>query len=402
MSDTGSTPAPDGSSSPPAGTVIPQAGEIRSARIESLRAIAALAVLVGHVVAESRALGATQTTSTGLPLVERVLFGGGYGVFFFFALTGYLLYWPFARRYYGGGATVELRRYAMNRALRILPLYYAVIFVVLVFGAAVSAGTWIRFLTFTQSFSAATIGTVDGPAWSLVVEVQFYVLLPLLALALARVGGGSARRAALLLGALALISLAFRQHYIYAPDFAPPIWRMNMPTTFLFFVPGMLLAIARVELEGHRPPWLRGGLLRADLWLLATVPLWVLLIGVSYDLDWLLCVAAFLTIGACVLPLRPGPLVRALEWRPLAALGVASYSLYLWHVPVLELLLSHLSAPTSVAGLAAVGVPVAIGVAAVSYLTIERPFLRRRRQWSSASAPSAAAQAPSAAGRVPS
>jgi peptidoglycan/LPS O-acetylase OafA/YrhL len=45
---------------------------------------------------------------------------------------------------------------------------------------------------------------------------------------------------------------------------------------------------------------------------------------------------------------------------------------------------------------------VAIGVAAVSYLTIERPFLRRRRQWSSASAPSAAAQAPSAAGRVPS
>ena len=49
--------------------------------------------------------------------------------------------------------------------------------------------------------------------------------------------------------------------------------------------------------------------------------------------------ASFLLVGAAVLPLRSGLLVRVLRWRPLAALGVASYSLYLWHYPIVE----HLS-----------------------------------------------------------
>ncbi len=111
------------------GQAINQAGEERSARVESLRALAALAVVWGHVVAASLALNPALPSASDLGTVERIAYGGGYGVFFFFALTGYLLFWPFAKRYFGRGDSIDLRSYAVNRALRILPLYYAVVVV---------------------------------------------------------------------------------------------------------------------------------------------------------------------------------------------------------------------------------------------------------------------------------
>ena len=110
------------------GRTVSQAGEQRSARIESLRAIAALAVLAGHVI-----LVSTPLTEVDDNVLYKVLFGGGFGVFFFFGLTGYLIFWPFAQRYFGDGDTVDLGRYAVNRAVRILPLYYAVVITVLAF-----------------------------------------------------------------------------------------------------------------------------------------------------------------------------------------------------------------------------------------------------------------------------
>jgi peptidoglycan/LPS O-acetylase OafA/YrhL len=368
------------------GEAINQAGERRSSRVESLRAIAALAVVWGHVVAASLALNPALPSASDLGLIERIAYGGGFGVFFFFALTGYLLFWPFAKRYFGGGDAIDLRRYGVNRALRILPLYYAVVVIVLLFQAGnPGLGIWARFLTFTETLSPGTAGRIVGPAWSLVVEVCFYILLPLLAYAVARLAGGSRARAGAILIALGLASLAVRVATIYNADPVDPLWRLNIPATFLFFVPGMLLALVRLSWEERRPKWLRGPPLQGDLWILASIPLWLLVLLASYSLDFLVGVAAFLIVGACVLPIRTGPLTNALQWRPLAVIGVASYSLYLWHVPVLR---AEIDAGVSTRFwiLTAVSIPVCIAVALASYAVIESPFLRLRRQWARSSA----------------
>jgi len=368
------------------GEAIVQAGEERSARVESLRALAALAVLWGHVVAASLALNAALPSAGDLGTLERIAYGGGYGVFFFFALTGYLLFWPFAKHYFGGGSSMDLRRYAVNRALRILPLYYAVVIVVLLFQEGnPGLGVWARFLTFTETLTPGTAGRIVGPAWSLVVELCFYLLLPLLAYVVARLAGGSRLRAGAILVGLALASLALRVATIYDAEPVDPLWRLNLPATFLFFVPGMLLALVRVSWEERRPEWLRGNLARGDLWILATIPLWALVVLVSYSLDFLVGAAAFLIIGACVLPLRTGPVANALQWRPLAVVGVASYSLYLWHVPVIKAL-ADWGVPTGFAVLTLIAVPICIVVAIASYGAIESPFLRLRRQWARSSA----------------
>jgi peptidoglycan/LPS O-acetylase OafA/YrhL len=368
------------------GEAINQAGEQRSARVESLRALAALAVVWGHVVAVSLALNPALPSATDLGPVERIAYGGGYGVFFFFALTGYLLFWPFAKRYFGGGDSIDLRRYAVNRALRILPLYYAVVVVVLLFQEHnPGLGVWARFLTFTETLSPGTAGRIVGPAWSLVVELCFYLLLPLLAYAVARLAGGSRMRAGAILIALGLASLAIRVVTIYDADPVDPLWRLNLPATFLFFVPGMLLALVRVSWEERRPAWLRGPRAQGDLWILATIPLWALVVLVSYSLDFLVGAAAFLIVGACVLPVRTGPVANALQWRPLAVVGIASYSLYLWHVPVIKALVDA-GASTGFVALTAIAVPICLAVALASYAAIESPFLRLRRQWARSSA----------------
>jgi peptidoglycan/LPS O-acetylase OafA/YrhL len=360
---------------------ISQAGERRSSRIESLRAVAALSVLIGHIVAFSSAFAGG---AAALPTFETLLYGGGYGVIFFFGLTGYLLFWPFAKRYFAEAAPIDLGTYALNRALRILPLYVVVVLVVLI-AQGQPLGTWFRFLTFTENFSTATVGHVVGPAWSLVVELHFYILLPLIAWALAKLARGSLGRAAAILVAIGVASLAIRWVQVYEPAAGNPLWRYNLPATFLFFVPGMLLALLRVRWQQGLPDWVRGALRRSDLWIAASVPLWLIIMLGNYDLDFILCPATFLVIGACVLPLDPGRLTRVLEWRPLAFVGVASYSLYLWHVPLLEVLVDA-GAPTGLLALALIAIPLSIAVALISYRLIEEPFLRLRGQWARTSA----------------
>jgi peptidoglycan/LPS O-acetylase OafA/YrhL len=343
---------------------IDQAGEQRLARVESLRALAALGVLIGHVWGAHHRFGPFATDS----LAARTIFGGGYGVFVFFALSGYLLYRPLAAATFGG-ERVDLRRYARNRVLRILPLYYVVVVVLLVVKeGGGTLGQWWRFATLTQNFFSSTVVTVDGPMWSLIVEVQFYALLPLVALALAWLGRGSRRNAALILLACGLAGAALRWELINHRHTSDPRVIYSLLATSFFFVPGMLLALVR---EVRLP----GVLGNAGAWLLASVPVWLFVFDDYSRTAWA-AVASFLVVGAVALPLREGPLVRALDWRPLALIGVASYSLYLWHLPIVDALTPQ---PLLLS------VPLSLLVAFASYRFVEAPFLRLRRRWSSSS-----------------
>jgi peptidoglycan/LPS O-acetylase OafA/YrhL len=363
------------SSLTPSRRTITQAGERRSARIESLRALAALAVVATHSYA----------FSTGVDFRaydHRVILGLGFiGVDVFFALTGFLIFLPFARRDYGRGRSVELGGYALNRGLRILPLYYVVLaVVVLVDGAAV--GTFGRFALFAENFRESVVAKgLDGPMWSLVVELHFYLLLPVLAWALARASRRSAMGAAALLVALAGGSVAVSETTLHPPD----VWRYSLLANFHFFVPGMLLALLRARADAKLPGWLNHPLARADLWLIGALVIWLALF-VSPDWEFrLLPVAALgslLVVAAAVLPVRRRTLDRVLDVRALAVLGVASYSLYLWHWPVMDWL-PHLGIHGYAGWLAfaSFAVPTCVAVALVSYRLVEDPPLRLRRQW---------------------
>src|SRR3954468_13835541 len=366
---------------------VDQAGERRSARVESLRALAALGVLVGHAYGWSHGWNGVYATFHG-----RVLLSGGFGVFLFFALSGYLLFLPFARASFGGGGRIELGRYALNRALRVLQLYYVVIATFLVFHDDGVRAEWWRVALFLESFSGRTVATVDGPVWSLVVEVQFYVLLPVFAWLVARAARRSLRMAAVLVAGLGVAALVLRLATVTHADTVTPVWRYSLPATCVFFFPGLLLALLRAHLDVRRVDWsgrrLAGS---SSLWLLAGATLW-LLVAYRYSYDVLLLPASALLLGACALPLRAEPLLRLLDLRWLAGLGAASYSLYLWHDPIVEALSGAGWMPSGFAPLLAVSLVVCCTIAVASYRVVETPFLRLRRAWS---APRSSPQPPS-------
>lgn len=380
------TAEPEVATSQP-GREIAQAGERRVLRIESLRAVAALGVLAAHVWGTA---GGSFFEGFG----SRVLSGLGFGALFFFALSGCLLYIPFARRDFGSGSPVSLRRYSLNRALRIFPLYYFALIVVLLLQEG--GGTleqWVSFTLFLENFSTETIATVNPALWTIVIELHFYILLPLIAWLIARLAGGSAKRALWVVGALLLASAAFRYFAVLEPNkvYGDPL-RFSLPTTFYLLAAGMLVAVLR-EMWDRPPAWLRGPLASADVWLLAAIPPWLAFVY-RYEYEPLFAISCFLILGAFVLPLRPSVVSGFLDWRPLAILGLASYSLYIWQVPVLreigdayipivDPLIFHAQRliGSEFLGLLVVAVPLCAVIALISYRLVENPALRLRRRW---------------------
>jgi peptidoglycan/LPS O-acetylase OafA/YrhL len=221
------------------------------------------------------------------------------------------------------------------------------------------------------------VTAVVPPAWSLVVEVQYYLLLPLFALALALVAPRSVARAAVVVAVFGALALALRLVTVTQTQ-PSAVWRYSLPANAVFFVPGLMLALLRVRWDETRPVWTRRSrLAEPAVWLAAGATLFLVVFW-RYSWDALLLPACFLIVGACVLPLRSHHGLHWLDARPLVLVGVASYSLYLWHEPIVHRL-SRIDAMSSFGSLLTVSAVLCLAVAAMSYAGVEARFLRLRR-----------------------
>jgi peptidoglycan/LPS O-acetylase OafA/YrhL len=163
--------------------------------VEGVRAVAAVSVLIFHCWQ----YGTDGPTRADLGLVNRfVLPHLSLGVTLFFSLSGFLLYQPFVAAAVSGSPFPKVGSYFRNRALRILPAYWVILLAVgvllpaalvrqsrdqLVLGRLVE-NPWlaVRNATLTQGYSPTGLLSGIAPAWSLAVEVVFYLALPLLGL----------------------------------------------------------------------------------------------------------------------------------------------------------------------------------------------------------------------------
>ena len=394
MDGTRANGGPAKSSAPGVGRRINQAGEPRLVGLESVRGMAAIVVVWTHAWSMSRDFA-------GRTYTQRLPDGGIYAIFVFFALSGYLLFWPFAQAAWGNRRPVSIRNYAINRAWRVLPAYYVALVVIMMLqyhGGTVRL--WVAFSTFTENFSSKTLGLVDTPMWSIATEMQFYILLPLIAWVIVRVSRGSLRTGAIALAALALPTFLAREFIRYGLPLDNKLQFLDntLLETFCYFALGMGLAMWRLSMQQRRPRWLDGPLGHSTVWIVGAVVLWLI---ACYDFNWevLGALASALLIGAVVLPLRHGRAIRPFNWRPLALLGVISYSIYLWHFPILVGISNRsFTDPNEVIGrgltqLFVLGLPLSVAVAALSYWQIERRGLSHRRPWS-ANAVSASPEPP--------
>jgi peptidoglycan/LPS O-acetylase OafA/YrhL len=368
----------------------PPPGNPRFPLFDGLRAIAAISVFISHAFFLT---GESQTAWFGAYTARLDV-----GVAIFFVISGFLLYRPFVAARLNGGRAPAIRDYARRRVLRIIPAYWLALTVLAIYPGLPQmwSSHWWAYYGFVQIYHQ--IWPLGGivPAWSLAVEASFYVLLPFVAIFLARGVYAPTRRAKLhseigLLAALAVFGLAFRA-------FTPGSYlQQALPAMITWFVPGMALAVASAWLAGSKQ---RPGIVRAIedtpmlAWVAAAVLYWIVSTHAGltatnlgsrtnaalYARHVLYGLVAFFIVLPAVFGDARGGLPRLiLGNRVVAWLGLVSYGIFLWQLPILTKVWQEEGRPGGGHGtlkVTAISFAITVACAAASYYVLERPILK--------------------------
>src|ERR671917_647212 len=169
-----------------------------------MRALAAIAIVLTHTAGVS---GFNTDNALGAYTARLNL-----GVTLFFLLSGFLLYRPFVAARLEGRPPVRIRDYTRRRILRIVPAYWTALTVLALWPGlpAIWDGEWWRSYTFTQIYWADSVVQGIFPAWTLCIEISFYLALPFIAVAIGRLVGTRWRVELAVLALLAGASVALR------------------------------------------------------------------------------------------------------------------------------------------------------------------------------------------------
>jgi peptidoglycan/LPS O-acetylase OafA/YrhL len=388
---------PGGGSVDPAATTVRDEGPLAPGReagglrrfsaLDGIRALAVLAVLLYHA---------------GISWMG----GGLLGVDVFFVLSGFLITSLLCRELVRT-ATVRLGRFWAQRARRLLPALVITILGVAVYAYAfrdsldVSAvrgdalatlfyvANWHFILSDQGYFVQAAAPSPLLHTWSLAVEEQYYLVWPLVVLAVARWFGLRAVAVDAVIGAVASASLMAA---LYAAGFSVDRLYYGTDTRVQALLIGSFLGavgshrgdgfsiVPAAWTSGHRRPWIWTGLGVAGAVYLAWA--WHALAGVDPFLYrggfFLVALAAGAVIVACV-TVPASPVARVLSLRALVFVGRISYGLYLYHWP-LFLAIDHAHTGLSGTPLLAVRLVATFAAATASFFLIEEP-IRRGTLW---------------------
>lgn len=391
--------------------------------LDGYRALAATAVLVFHVNA---ATGYGDHRAVGWVLARLDV-----GVSIFFVLSAFLLSRPFVVAHLRGDPAPRVGQYLTRRAVRIFPAYWLALAgaVVLLDRLELRDGSDVAVFGLLLTGYSVEHLFAGGlfQAWTLTIEVAFYLFLPVYAACVAggsalvaRRGGGAgrggsaagagdipaaggsraARRAAraqcIGVAVLFVGGLATRTALTVAEP--GQVALLSLPSHLFVFSLGIGLAVASAwaevtgrsvrvaELAGRHP---------LGCWTLAGLAFWAAStqLGLLRQANWVPmgvgtemgrhvlfgATACFLILPGIFGQERRGVVRRALASPPLRWLGMISYGVYLWHYDLVGALTEGARAPDFGITLAIAGTA-SIGIATVSYLALERPLIDLARR----------------------
>lgn len=338
--------------------------------IDGLRAVAVIAVVIYH--AELQLFGGT------------VLTGGFVGVDVFFVISGYLISTLIYEELDRNG-TLSLRGFYERRARRILPALLTVSLASLPFAWMLLLPTslsefahsivaallfYANFLFFFSTSEYGAEWSLLKPllhTWSLSVEEQFYLFFPLLAVALHRFKN----QGETVLKLLAFLSLGFA---IFAAHRYVNLNFYLLPSRIWELLAGVLVAHG---LRRGPPvvPWAHFKLANLGLFLII-VPAFLFSQSTLHP-SYPTILPVFGTV-LLILFARPDEGIgRVLASRPFVAVGLISYSLYLWHYPAFAFLRLWQGEPSNTAFAAVIGMCLVLSW--LTYLFVEQPFRNRNR-----------------------
>jgi len=347
------------------------------AALDGVRAVACFTVIFYHINLLTIDKHVRIWTPDMLgPIAAFVAFAGWCGVTLFFVLSGFLLFMPYARALLFNTEWPDWKRYYVRRIFRIWPGYFVSLGLMLI---------WLRpdyfqpqhwfdlllFLTFFMDSTPQTYQAVNGPFWTLAVEWQFYLILPLLALLFCYLVRRCSLQRRLWILTLCIVAVALwglltrswgRSWMVnpHQPLFLPQLLH-NIAFFFFYgqngkcledFAVGMFISVCYVlSREKDCAHGIVVFLRRYSDWFWGVGILWLFVMGIWSTLQpirdllqpWIGEHAVFsdfgfaLGYGCCIIAVLFGPAYfrRPLEWGPLRGLGQLTYGIYIWHLPLL-------------------------------------------------------------------
>lgn len=314
---------------------------------------------------------------------------GDYGVWTFFVLSGFLiirvLHKDGVRVEEGASARSAILGFYGKRALRIFPVYYATLLALTLVSLVQPLPNWdlpsaLAHYTYTTNIY---IGEIKGAFigwfshfWSLAVEQQFYLFAAPLFLLIAP------RFALAICGTVSLLGLVawIAMHLNGAP--AISIYTNSFIGFGMITMGGLAaLLLSSAPGQGSRS-WLAAGALAT----MASLPVLVVAAaGLGVELGWikLLAVPVAAVLLAEIFRNQQSLLVNILEWPPLRYLGVISYGFYIFHNMIPRTVLRVASERTGIHIPVELDAPFGFAVAVVlahfSWILLERPMLRLKK-----------------------
>lgn len=384
----------------------PTTSEPASSRLpclDGVRAFAALGVVIVHV-------GLISGYSVRGGVLGPYFARGEVGVTVFFLLSGFLVYRPFVAAHLDGRPAPRLGRYLWRRAVRIVPLYWVALTVVLFVDKRTeieNVGDLLTFYGFAQIYRAGYEAEGIQQAWSLCTLVSFYLAAPVLArvvrAAASRTAGAAGRLRVELAAAGVLMAVAYAYRWVVVNDLPREAAVIDGRLTWLpihLNVFGLGMALAALHHWGQVRPAGRRTAVRAldrvpatAWWAVAAVSYWYVSVRLGLPLSagahdpgeymarevLYTLVALGVMLPAVFGPQDRGPVRRVLRWRPLAAVGVLTYGVFLWHEWAIDLWIDWRDLPPFsgwwVSMLAFV-LAFTLAVSALTYGLVERPAAR--------------------------
>ncbi len=340
--------------------------------LDGLRGCAVLLVVCYHVW-----LVSGQTAGPFTVIAQA----GFLGVDLFFFISGFCLYAPHARAALSGKPAPDIAHFFERRALKIVPSYcIALLAFAIVYRAQFASpqdAFWqlLAHLTFVHPLDPTTFGSISGPLWTIGIEVQFYLLFPLIVI-------GFSRSPWIGYALLALTAEGYRIT-IGALGLDTSFWWINqLPAVLDLFAAGMLGAhvLSRLRAGALRIAPENATVISFSAWLCALIGLGIVG-GTSGAADdghaWFN--AHRVLIGPLCLILTISTVAAIPAWqavvaaRALTFFSTISYNLYLWHLEVMVWVHNLMG---SAIWTVVISLPCAIALAIVFTYAVERPLLR--------------------------
>ncbi len=307
------------------------------------------------------------------PYIVSVLLEGGHGVSFFFMISGFILALPFIKEKISTGPAVSLKKYYLRRLTRLEPPYLAALLISFFLLVLVKGQSFSGLLphlgassVYMHNIIYSNPSSVLGLAWSLEVEVQFYLLAPFLCF-IFFIKHQLTRRILFVL--LILLSGVYAWYHL---------WQMPtmLPYFICYFFSGMFLA--DLYCNGHQLKLNKTVGLIAGCCILLGLPFII-----SVNSLWFFMLKLLLMNAAFYLVLFNAGLKKLMSRQFITIIGGMCYSIYLLHVLIMsgvsqglaELPLLH--GPLAIVVYAVLLIGSVLIFSAAFYRLIEQPCMRK-------------------------